>query len=339
MVDDYLERYRQVEHAELFRQLNAGAPARVDAVTDAWRTVEDTMTVLATSLRRDLSALSPAWSGSGSREYQHRLGLIAALGERLAEAAQSARTGLSLMSAQLAQAQQQAEPDPGAPTEWALDGVLGPSLGRTVTAAQRASAHEQLARQVAQLALGYALAERQHWPTLDQSPADLPGGHGHHDRASEPDHKAAQHAGHRVSASSFAVGSGQAPAQAPAAPAPAQPQVVRSVLAGAAAAAGAGAGLTKGAAHHVDPQVAQVGGDGTGTPASGAAMPPMGGTGVVAGPPSGASFSAAPSTDAYYRPVDAATSWSTGETTAWLQDTAEPPPPAVIDGGAVHKGQ
>jgi hypothetical protein len=66
--------------------------------------------------------------------------------------------------------------------------------------------------------------------------------------------------------------------------------------------------------------------------------PPMGGAGITAAPAAvagsgGAMPGAAPA--GHFRPVDGATSWSTGETTPWLEDDIDTPPPAVI-GPAVH---
>ena len=111
MGDEYMDRYGRIAHAELDRQLGAGSPAGVDAVADAWRSVEDTVGTLAANLRRGLATLRASWSGAGSDEYQRRVGLIATLADGLAKEAHAVRTGLSLMSAQLAEAQRSAEPD------------------------------------------------------------------------------------------------------------------------------------------------------------------------------------------------------------------------------------
>jgi len=164
MGDEYMDRYGRIAHAELDRQLGAGSPAGVDAVADAWRSVEDTVGTLAANLRRGLATLGASWSGAGSEEYQRRVGLIATLADGLAKEAHAVRTGLSLMSAQLAEAQRSAEPDPGPATDWAFDGVLGPALGRTVTAAQRSAAQQKMAKLVSQTALAYQLADHRHWP-------------------------------------------------------------------------------------------------------------------------------------------------------------------------------
>jgi uncharacterized protein YukE len=352
MGDEYMDRYGRIAHAELDRQLGAGSPAGVDAVADAWRSVEDTVGSLGVNLRRGLAALRASWSGAGSDEYQRRVGLIATLAEGLAKEAQAMRTGLSLMSSQLAEAQRSAEPDPGPATDWAFDGVLGPALGRTVTAAQRSAAQQKMAKLVSQTALAYRLADHRHWPkTLPPVPADLPGGslehhaldhddRGHDDRhswhTSEHDH---DH--HHGVTSGIHAGHHPVTAAAAAAPGPGEP--VRSVLAGANAVAGpaATAGLGAGVAgatvtgHLVGHGPAH--GDAPDVTASGAA-PPMGGAGITTAPAGIGGGGVAPPGAApagHFRPADGATSWSTGEKTPWLEDDIDPPPPAVI-GPTVH---
>ena len=37
MVDEYYERYRRHSHTDLYRQLRAGEPQRVERVADVWR--------------------------------------------------------------------------------------------------------------------------------------------------------------------------------------------------------------------------------------------------------------------------------------------------------------
>ena len=112
---------------------------------------------------------------------------------------------------------------------------------------------------------------------------------------------------------------------------------MRSVLAGAVVAAGTGAGLSRGGAQHIDQPAVHTATDGTG-PAPSGSVPPIGGTGVVATPSAG-QFSGGPIADiggSHYRPVDASTSWSAGETMSWFTDAAEPPPPALDAGPTVH---
>ena len=174
MADEYLERYGRLTHDELHRQLLAGSPAGVDAVADAWHTVEDNVGLLAANLRSGLTTLLASWSGVGSEEYQRRLGLIATLADGLAQEALAVRTGLGLMSAHLAEAQSRAEPDAGGPAEWAFDGVLGPALGRTLTTAQRSAAQQRMAQVVAGAALAYRLADHRHWPRTLPLAADRP---------------------------------------------------------------------------------------------------------------------------------------------------------------------
>ena len=384
MADEYLERYGRLTHDELHRQLLAGSPAGVDAVADAWHTVEDNVGLLAANLRGGLSTLLASWSGVGSEEYQRRLGLIATLADGLAREALAVRTGLGLMSAHLAEAQSRAEPDAGGPAEWAFDGVLGPALGRTLTTAQRSAAQQRMAQVVAGAALAYRLADHRHWPrTLPLVPTDLPGGepehhvldHGHdRDRDDQHSRHAEDHDRHRDDhhdrLASLVLHAGQHPVifgdhhpapghhpdlidghhhhpgpAAAGATAPGSTEPVRSVLAGAGASAGpaataglatAGAGATI-TGHLVGHGPLHAGGDG-GDSTGSATMPPLGGAGVSPGP-AGIGGSGGPSAGGaptgFFRPVDTATSWSTGETMPWLEDDIDPPPPAVI-GPTVH---
>jgi len=356
MGDEYMDRYGRIAHAELDRQLGAGSPAGVDAVADAWRSVEDTVGTLAANLRRGLATLRASWSGAGSEEYQRRVGLIATLADGLAKEAHAVRIGLSLMSAQLAEAQRSAEPDPGSATDWAFDGVLGPALGRTVTAAQRSAAQQKMAKLVSQTALAYQLADHRHWPkTLPPVPADLPGGplehhaldHEHdHDQGHDDHHgwHASDHGHDQHHGDGWGIHAGHHPVTAAAPPIPAGPgEPVRSVLAGASAVAGpaataglgtgvAGAAVTGHLVGHGTPH-----GDAP-DPTGSAAAPPMGGAGITTAPAGiggGGVASPGAAPVGHFRPVDGATSWSTGETTPWLEDDIDPPPPAVI-GPTVH---
>jgi hypothetical protein len=217
-----------------------------------------------------------------------------------------------------------------------------------------------MAKLVSQTALAYRLADHRHWPkTLPPIPADLPGGslehhvldhdhdHDHHNWDGDDHHSrhASHHDHHHGVASGIHAGHHSVAVAAAALPESGGP--VRSVLAGASAvvgpAAAATAGLGTGVAGaaitgHVIGHSGPHGGADTPDPTGSAAAPPMGGAGITTAPAGvGGSVAAMPgaASAGHFRPVDGATSWSTGETTPWLEDDIDPPPPAVI-GPTVH---
>lgn len=320
MVDELYERYRHLSHADLYRQLRAGSPTQLDEMATGWRRAEDALRALTASLRQDLTALQVAWTGAGSQEYQHRLRLVASWAEALLAEAVAIRTGLSLMSNLLADAQRRAEPDQADLGEWTFDGVLGPALGHTATATEQSRSHERLARLVAELAAGYAVADHQTWPAaLPDVPLGLPG---------------AEVAGLTIAGTQLAgaVVEHIAPAgpvsaapphliAPPAAPiaSPAAPVTAASMLAGTGSVlAAASSHLVGGnAPHRVTAESAPA--------AASAPIPPMAGAGMMGGAPP-------PTTVAgYHRPFDDATSWSAGEHALWGDDSDEAPPAVLGD--------
>jgi hypothetical protein len=338
VVDEIYERYRRLSHADLYRQLRAGSPTEVEALAAVWRRTEDALRALATALRTDLDALSRTWIGTGSNEYQRRLGLVATWTGALIDEAVAIRTGLSLMSGMLADAQSRAEPDSGTATdELTADGVLGPALGHVGTATERARAHERLARLVAELAAGYAVVDHRTWPaTPPAAPADLPGTagshHDHHHKHDSKDH-GTRLAGHIRHHRDHVIPPGllstvdAGPVGAAAAPQPvAGPANLArpATLAGTGAGPGPGPGLAgaPSAGHLVGSQPTAA------THESGATAAPIpsmlgpgGGTAIAGAPP--------PVTVAgYHRPFDDM-SWAAGESTLWV-DSADDPPPAVL---------
>src|SRR5688572_8252455 len=175
MLDEYHERYRHLGHEELFRMLRAGSPVQVDSVVATWRTVEDAIGSIASTLRADLARLR--WSSSGSREFGFRLGLVVSYAQKLADEATAMRTGLVVMSGSLAQAQRRAEPD--GPTRLdprPVPGVLGPEVGHVLAPDEQAKARERIVMVVAQLAAEYAVADHRSWPaSIPLPPPGLPG--------------------------------------------------------------------------------------------------------------------------------------------------------------------
>ncbi|MEN3608746.1 hypothetical protein AAH979_04290 [Plantactinospora sp. ZYX-F-223] len=174
MVDEYHERYRQQTHEELYRLLMAGLPAQVDSIADTWHTVEGTVGSIATGLHEDLTRMLPTWTGPGSREFQYRLGLIISFAGKLAEEAAAMRSGLTVMSGSLAEAQRQAEADRPELAQARYDG-FAPVLGHTLSEEERAKARERVSAQVARLAAEYAVTDHRSWPaTIPVEPSDLP---------------------------------------------------------------------------------------------------------------------------------------------------------------------
>ncbi|MEO3922473.1 hypothetical protein ABGB07_01105 [Micromonosporaceae bacterium B7E4] len=174
MVDEYHERYRQQTHEELYRLLMAGLPAQVDSIADTWHTVEGTIGSIATGLHDDLTRMLPTWTGPGSREFQYRLGLIISFAGKLAEEAAAMRSGLTVMSGSLAEAQRQAEADRPELAQARYD-EFSPVLGHTLSEEERAKARERVSAQVARLAAEYAVTDHRSWPaTIPVEPSDLP---------------------------------------------------------------------------------------------------------------------------------------------------------------------
>jgi uncharacterized protein YukE len=176
MPDEYYQRYSKLTHDELYRQLMAGAPPRVEAVANAWHTAGDTLGSLTTALRNELTTLTAGWAGPAAREFQYRLGLIATYAQKLVDEAASISSGLTVMSTTLRQEQQQAEPaQPGLPAAPAIVGVVGATLGHTPTPDEQAKAQERMTTLVAQLAADYAVTDHRSWPAeIPAAPADLP---------------------------------------------------------------------------------------------------------------------------------------------------------------------
>lgn len=175
-VDEYYERYRQQTHEELFRLLMAGLPAQVDTIADTWHTVEAILGTLATALHDDFARVVPTWTGTGSREFQYRLGLITAFAQKLAEEAAAIRSGLTVMSGSLTDAQRRAESDRPEASQTQSD-AMAVALGHTMSADERAKARERVSMVVAHLAAEYAVTEHRSWPaTIPVEPDGLPTG-------------------------------------------------------------------------------------------------------------------------------------------------------------------
>jgi uncharacterized protein YukE len=353
--------YQALTHDELYAQLNLGSPEQVEALAGVWRTIEDTIVSLAASLRRDLAVLPSTWTGPASDEYQRRVSAVVTWAESQADQAAAIRTGLTLMAGSLADAQRQAEPGPGATTEWAFDGVLGAALGHQASPAALSQAHDKMVKLIADLAAAYASAERQFWSTAEGIvPGDRTGGgllltglthltggldhHGHHGQSAPgwPGHFGLEH--HH----------GQFEFAGPVRPL----HEVRSAHSAIVPAITAGAGVSAlaGAAHQVTRPALEPGGSvhpatlpspvDAGRPADQPAPPSMlsgGGGGVTGAQPVNSSYASFPgggltagqaagvspglSVHSGWAP-DATMSWSTHDHIIWTVD--DEAPPAVI---------
>jgi uncharacterized protein YukE len=164
--DEYYERYRQLSHDELYRMLRAGSPGQIETAAGAWKSISDTAARLAASLRRDLDLLAMSWTGPAGRAFIHRLGQMASYAQRLADEANAIRTGLSVMSAALAEAQRQAEqPDRPIPAERAaFEGVVTGVLGHQMTPEAAEQARARIVQLVANLAAEYGVVNHGTWP-------------------------------------------------------------------------------------------------------------------------------------------------------------------------------
>lgn len=109
MPDEILARYENTSHEELYQQLMAGDPEQIDGLAAHWRSIHDTVSGLASALRRDLTALLPSWEGAAGQEYQRRVASVVTFAETLAAEFDEIRSGLTTMAEGLREAQRDAE--------------------------------------------------------------------------------------------------------------------------------------------------------------------------------------------------------------------------------------
>src|SRR5262249_29775 len=121
MDDEYYERYKKVEHSQLYRELTAGSPPSVDALADSWHTTAQTLQATGAALRADLAHPKASGSGQPRGEFQYRLGRVAAFAEMVGAEAMNMYGGLSAMSGALTSAQAKGRPAPVAAADWAHD--------------------------------------------------------------------------------------------------------------------------------------------------------------------------------------------------------------------------
>ena len=193
MPDDILARYEHLSHRELYTMLMHGSTDQIDSLVATWKTMETTVSALAASLRADLDRLRLGWDSPAGREFDRRVGLIAEFAQTLAEEFCAIHTGLSVMSAALADAKSKAEhpdqpphPDPlpqnlhGVGTLLHLlgnvvEGVIGSQLGHELDPAEKEKARNRMVQVVCTLAAEYRVVDYGTWPPrVPPPPADTP---------------------------------------------------------------------------------------------------------------------------------------------------------------------
>jgi uncharacterized protein YukE len=197
MSGDHYGRYAQLSHEELYRMLMAGEPHQVENLASKWRSMQQTLDGLATSLNTSLDQLGKAWKSESGAEYQRRLSAISSYSSKLSAEFDQVHEGLGLMAAQLREARAKAENPAdtdnadkairGATKGAAIGAVAGPAgvvFGGAIGAAfghqqdeeEKAKAHQRMVRLVADLAAHYEMNRVNSWPAEPVAPpAGLPG--------------------------------------------------------------------------------------------------------------------------------------------------------------------
>jgi hypothetical protein len=195
--DEYIERYRNLSHSDLYAMLNAGNPDQVDDLASKWKSLQDTADLLATTLARDLERLGGEWDSESGREFARRVGLIVSYAQMLTSEFGHVKDGLALMSGPLREAKKQAENPAdtddvdktlkGAATGATIGGaiagpggamvggVIGGMMGHNQDEEEQEKARQRMIQVVATLAAEYEVTSKQTWPaTVPVAPADLP---------------------------------------------------------------------------------------------------------------------------------------------------------------------
>ena len=168
MSDEYVQRYQQVSHEELYNGVKAGDAEQIETLASKWSSLKTTLDGLGKSLRDDLDALERTWAGAAGQEFQRRLDLVVQYSNSLASGMGGVHEGLTLMAGPLRAAQQQAEsPDETDDHDQALNGavkgaVFGPAgvlvggfIGHQQDKEEQEKAHQRMVKVVAQLAAMY----------------------------------------------------------------------------------------------------------------------------------------------------------------------------------------
>jgi uncharacterized protein YukE len=176
MSDEYVQRYQQVSHEELYSGVQAGDAEQIETLASKWSSLKTTLDGLSQALRDDLDALGRTWTGAAGEEFQRRLDLVVEYSNSLATGMGGVHEGLTLMAGPLRTAQKQAEsPDETDDHDQALKGaakgaILGPAgalvggfLGHQQDKEEQEKAHQRMVQVVAELAATYDLSAYDRW--------------------------------------------------------------------------------------------------------------------------------------------------------------------------------
>src|SRR5512138_3809733 len=95
--DELYARYQHYSHSELYAMLMSGSPGQVNDLASIWKSMESTITGLADGLRADLDRLLSGWDSAAGREFDRRVGLVAAYAGLLGAEYTAIHNGLSAM--------------------------------------------------------------------------------------------------------------------------------------------------------------------------------------------------------------------------------------------------
>lgn len=176
MSDEYVQRYQQVSHEELYTGVQAGDAEQIETLASKWSSLKTTLDGLSQALRDDLDALGRTWAGAAGAEFQRRLDLVVLYSDSLAIGMGGVHEGLTLMAGPLRTAQKQAEsPDETDDHGQALKGaakgaILGPAgalvgglIGHQQDKEEQEKAHQRMVQVVAELAATYDLSAYDRW--------------------------------------------------------------------------------------------------------------------------------------------------------------------------------
>jgi uncharacterized protein YukE len=197
MADDYVARYQGLSHQQLYDMLMAGRPQEVDTLAASWASVRDSVNGLAGALEADLTSLSHAWEGPAFDEFHRRVSSVSTFATTLGGEFDAVRSGLTLLSGPLREAQQQAE-SPAAtddhdglvggaakgaaagsllgPVGTIGGGIVGGIFGHSQDEAEKERAHQRMISLVAGLAVNYDLTSVTEWTPPPPPPSGLPEG-------------------------------------------------------------------------------------------------------------------------------------------------------------------
>lgn len=219
MSDEYVQRYQNVSHEELYRAVHAGDPEQIETLASKWSSLKTTVDGLGRSLREDLDALDRSWSGEAGEEFQRRVNLVVSYSNSIATGMGAVNEGLTLMAGPLRAAQKDAEsPEETDDHDRALGGaakgaifgpagiVVGGFLGHQQDKEEQERAHQRMVVVVAGLASSYDLSAYDRWvppPVADpdtpdnvnRTPTNTQSGPGATAPTRAPDHGSLAHTG------------------------------------------------------------------------------------------------------------------------------------------------